>query len=206
MAAFARSSMIVRNRLRKRDLRRRLRSSDSKAFRLREISSDHRGRLQAEHLIGLGHRRIGYAMPEHPLLRRIADDRLHGAAEACAQAGIDPPLALDTKLDTAVMARAARKWRREAVTAVCAYNDEVAIALLAGMRRAKLTAPADLAVIGTDDIPLAQVAEPPLSTVAFDLEKVGRSLAEAVVANLSGGRPRVTPAALAPYVIHRAST
>ncbi|MEV0144887.1 MULTISPECIES: LacI family DNA-binding transcriptional regulator [unclassified Nonomuraea] len=164
------------------------------------------GRLQAEHLIALGHRRLGYAMPEHQLLRKIADDRLLGVADACAQAGAEPPLALDTRLDTAAMARAARRWRRESVTAVCAYNDEVAIALLAGMRRAGLTAPGDLAVMGADDIPLAQAADPPLSTVAFDLEKVGRSLAEAVVASLSGGRPRLTPASLSPYVIHRAST
>ncbi|GAA2869025.1 LacI family DNA-binding transcriptional regulator [Streptosporangium fragile] len=164
------------------------------------------GHLQAEHLIGLGHRRIGYAMPEHKLLRKIADDRFLGVADACAQAGIDPPVALDTKFDTAVMARAARRWRRESVTAVCAYNDEVAISLLAGMRRAKLTAPEDLAIVGADDIPLAQVADPPLSTIAFDLEKMGRSLAEAVVASLSGGRPRVSPPAFQPHVIHRAST
>ncbi|MGW6505200.1 LacI family DNA-binding transcriptional regulator [Nonomuraea angiospora] len=164
------------------------------------------GRLQAEHLIDLGHRRLGYAMPEHPLLRKIADDRLAGVAEACAHAGVDPPTALDTRLDGAAMARAARRWRRESVTAVCAYNDEVAIALLMGLRRAGLTAPGDLAVIGTDDIPLAQAADPPLSTIAFDLEKVGRSLADAVVANLSGRRPRLTPASLSPHVIHRAST
>ncbi|TMR94141.1 LacI family DNA-binding transcriptional regulator [Nonomuraea basaltis] len=166
----------------------------------------HMGRLQAEHLIALGHRRLGYAMPEHPLLRKIADDRLLGVADACAQAGIDSPLALDTKLDTAAMARAARRWRRESVTAVCAYNDEVAIAVLAGMRRAKLAAPGDLAVIGADDIPLAQVADPPLSTIAFDLEKVGRSLAEAVVASLSGRKPRLPPTSLSPHIIHRAST
>ncbi|MFB4279600.1 MULTISPECIES: LacI family DNA-binding transcriptional regulator [unclassified Nonomuraea] len=164
------------------------------------------GRLQAEHLIDLGHRRLGYAMPEHPLLRRIADDRMRGVAEACAHAGLEPPLALDTKLDTAAMARAARRWRRESVTAVCAYNDEVAIALLTGMRRARLTAPGDLAVIGADDIPLAQAAEPPLSTIAFDLEKVGRSLADAVVASLSGRRPRLPPTSLDPHVVHRAST
>ncbi|MFI7633425.1 LacI family DNA-binding transcriptional regulator [Nonomuraea sp. NPDC049400] len=164
------------------------------------------GRRQAEHLIALGHRRLGYALPQHALLRKIADERLHGAADACAQAGLEPPLALETKLDTAATARAARRWRREAVTAVCAYNDEIAIALLAGMRQARLTAPGDLAVIGADDIPLAQVADPPLSTIAFDLEKVGRSLADAVVASLSGREPQPAPASLEPHVIQRAST
>ena len=42
------------------------------------------GRLQAEHLIGRGHRRIGYAMPAHPGLREMAEGRLEGAMDACA--------------------------------------------------------------------------------------------------------------------------
>ena len=48
-----------------------------------------------------------------------------------------------------------------AVTAVCAYNDDVALAVLAGMHRLALTAPGDLAVIGVDDIPAAALAVPP---------------------------------------------
>ncbi|MGP3916552.1 LacI family DNA-binding transcriptional regulator [Nonomuraea sp. 10N515B] len=164
------------------------------------------GRLQAEHLIALGHRRLGYAMPENRQLRKIAGERLGGVADACSEAGLEPPLALDTKLEIAAMARAARRWRRESVTAVCAYNDEVAIALLAGMRHARLAAPADLAVMGVDNVPLSLFSDPPLSTVAFDLEKVGRHLAEAVMGSLSGRAPRLSPASLEPEIIHRAST
>lgn len=42
------------------------------------------GRLQARHLIGRGHRRIGYAMPAHPGLREMGENRLAGVADACA--------------------------------------------------------------------------------------------------------------------------
>ena len=56
-------------------------------------------------------------------------------------------------------------WRAATppVTAACAYNDETALALLAGLRGRGLTAPDDLAVVGVDDIPVAILADPALS-------------------------------------------
>ncbi|MFD0327223.1 substrate-binding domain-containing protein [Streptacidiphilus monticola] len=151
------------------------------------------GRLQAQYLIARGHRRIGYAMPALDHLRRIAEQRALGVEDACTAAGLAPPLVLDTGIDVAVMARAARRWRREQVTAVCAYNDEQALALLSGMRQARLSAPEDLAVIGVDDIPLARAAEPPLTTVTFDLEGAGHAMAQAVVDALRDAQPQPSP-------------
>jgi DNA-binding LacI/PurR family transcriptional regulator len=129
------------------------------------------GRLQAEHLIGRGHRRIGYAMPAHPGLREMAEGRLEGVTDACAAAAVG-------------------EWTSRSVTAVCAFNDETAIALLAGMREQGLAAPADLAVIGVDDIPTARLAAPPLTTVGFDLREAGQRRAEMVMASLAGREPR----------------
>jgi len=70
----------------------------------------------------------------------------------------------------------------------------------------RLSAPDDLAVIGVDDISVAGLAAPPLTTVAFDLEEVGRHLAEAVAASLAGEDPDLTSLSPLPHVIHRAST
>jgi len=147
------------------------------------------GRLQAEHLIGRGHRRIGYAMPAHPGLREMAEDRLEGAAAACAAAGIDPPVVLGMGLEIADAASAVGEWTRQSVTGVCAFNDETAIAVLAGLRERGLTAPADLAVIGVDDIPTARLTAPPLTTVGFDLRQAGRGRAELIMAGLAGREP-----------------
>jgi DNA-binding LacI/PurR family transcriptional regulator len=72
------------------------------------------------------------------------------------------------------------------VTGVCAFNDETAIAVLAGMRERGLTAPADLAVIGVDDIPTARLASPPLTTVGLDMRQAGRGRAEMIMASLAG--------------------
>jgi DNA-binding LacI/PurR family transcriptional regulator len=147
------------------------------------------GRLQAEHLIGRGHRRIGYAMPAHPGLREMAEDRLEGAADACAAAGIDPPIVAGMGLEIADAASAVGQWASQSVTGVCAFNDETAIAILAGMRECGLTAPADLAVIGVDDIPTARLTAPPLTTVGIDLRQAGRGRAEMIMASLAGGEP-----------------
>jgi DNA-binding LacI/PurR family transcriptional regulator len=148
------------------------------------------GRLQAEHLIACGHRRIGYAMPAHPGLREMAEDRLEGARDACAAAKLDPPVVIGMGLEIADAASAVGQWAGQSVTAVCAFNDETAIAVLAGLRECGLTAPADLAVIGVDDIPTARLAAPPLTTVGVDLHRAGRGRAEMIVAGLAGREPR----------------
>lgn len=143
------------------------------------------GRLQAEYLAGQGHRRIGYALPAHPGLREMADGRLAGAAGACAAAGLEPPVVLSTSLDIEAAATAAGEWATRSVTGVCAFNDETAIAVLAGMREHGLTAPGDLAVIGVDDIPVARLAAPPLTTVGIDLRDAGRRRAAMIMASLA---------------------
>ena len=163
------------------------------------------GRLQTEYLIGRGHQRIGYAMPAHPGLREMAEGRLAGAAEVCAGVGLDPPAVLTTGLEVASAAAAVGRWASQSVTAVCAFNDETAIAVLAGMRDRGLTAPADLAVIGVDDIPTARLAAPPLTTVGFDLHQAGRGRAEMIMASLADGEPRPAAAHEEWKVVQRSS-
>lgn len=164
------------------------------------------GRFQAEHLIERRHRRLGYALPEDGRLRTMAEERLAGVADACAVAGLPAPVVLTAETELADAARVARRWIEESVSGVCAYNDETAFAVLAGMRENGFTAPADLAVIGMDDIPLARLTDPPLTTVRFDLEEAGRHLAEAVASSLSTGEPHLTVTSASPRVIQRSTT
>jgi hypothetical protein len=95
------------------------------------------GRLQVEHLIERGHRRLGYAMPAHPGLRRMAEARLRSAVAACTAAGLAAPVVASTNLEIAGAAAAVTQWTDSAVTGVCAFNDETAIAVLAGPARAQ---------------------------------------------------------------------
>ena len=163
------------------------------------------GRLQARHLAGLGHERLGYAYPDDERLRFFADPRLAGVRAGCAEAGLAEPAVVTVPLSAAGGAEAVRAWRAAGVTAVCAYNDEVALAVLAGVRRAGLTAPGDLAVIGVDDIPVARLADPPLTTVTTDQAAVAAHLAVSVVDALAGRPPVGDRAADAVRVVSRES-
>ncbi|MFF9204606.1 LacI family DNA-binding transcriptional regulator [Streptomyces sp. NPDC014986] len=164
------------------------------------------GRLQAEHVITRGHRRIGYLLPAQVRFRSMAEDRLQGVISACADAGVAQPVVLAADLEIDDLVRPLRRWRDASVTAVCAFNDEHAIALLAAMRHIGLSAPEDLAVIGADDIPMARFAAPALSTVYFDLQEAGRYRAEAVLAGLRGGHQHSPSPAAGLRLVHRSST
>ncbi|MFD4605789.1 LacI family DNA-binding transcriptional regulator [Streptomyces sp. NPDC058464] len=164
------------------------------------------GRLQAEHVIQRGHRRIGYALPENSSYRQMAEGRLLGVTNACAAAGIAPPVVVTMDLEITSSTRAVTAWKGQDVTAVCTFNDETAIVLLAGMREHGLHAPDDLAVIGVDDHPMARFASPPLSTVFFDVLEAGRHRAEAVLAALAGREGNFPISPTNPQVIARSST
>jgi DNA-binding LacI/PurR family transcriptional regulator len=151
-----------------------------------EVLQYRMGELQAGHLAGRGHYRIGYAYPDDERVRLFADPRLDGARAGCAERGLAELDVREVPLAPAAAAEAVLSWRDAGVTAVCAYNDEVALAVLAGMRRLGLTAPGDLAVIGLDDIPAARLAAPALTTVTIDSVVVARQLAGSVVAAIHG--------------------
>ncbi|MDG9724365.1 LacI family DNA-binding transcriptional regulator [Streptomyces sp. DH41] len=163
------------------------------------------GRLQAEYLVGQGHRRLGYGLPTQGAFSVMAEGRLRAVADVCAEHGLVPPVALPTELSAEGAARAVGEWTRRSVTAVCAFNDEVALAVLAGMRVRGLSAPEDVAVVGVDDVPVAAVAAPSLTTVAFDLKGAGHQLAAAVVAGLAQGDPHIGRSGAQPRLIRRQS-
>jgi DNA-binding LacI/PurR family transcriptional regulator len=144
------------------------------------------GRAQAEQLAAAGHRRLGYALPDDERLAAFAEPRLAGVRAACADLELAEPVAHTVPLEAAGASAAVRAWRRGRVTAVCAYNDEVALAVLAGLRTRRLTAPGDLAVIGVDDIPAGALADPALTTIATGMSTLGQHLAAAVMAVLRG--------------------
>lgn len=163
------------------------------------------GRLQVEHLAQAGHRRIGYAEPANPLVENFLRLRLEGVRTACVELALDLPDVRPVPLDADAAASAARAWHEAGVTAVCAYNDENAFALLAGMRLVGLSAPSDLAVIGVDNIPLAPFAFPPLTTIDQHIRVVAKHLVALVRAGIAGEPLPATPRSEAVTVVVRQS-
>jgi len=140
-------------------------------------------------LIGRGHRRIamiaGQGGPRQP--------RVRGYRDALAAHGIaaDPPLLAETEFVEGGGYEAMRELLRVAPrpTAVFAANDLLALGALVALREAGLRVPADIAVVGFDDIPAARLVGPALTTVAQFPQALGRRAAELLVERLSGLAP-----------------
>jgi DNA-binding LacI/PurR family transcriptional regulator len=147
------------------------------------------GALQARHLAAT-HQRLGYAYPDDERVAVFAEPRLAGVRETCAELGLPAPEVRTVPLEPGAAADTVAAWLAGTppVTGICAFNDEIAMAVLAGLARLGLEAPKDMAVVGVDDIPGAAVAQPPLTTVVQDFTAIAEHYAEAVVAAL-GGKP-----------------
>jgi DNA-binding LacI/PurR family transcriptional regulator len=158
-------------------------------------SVERTGRMQVEHLARAGHRRLGYAWPDDDRVLFFAQHRLDGVRAVCAELGLPEPRVLTVPLTADGGAAAITDWRAggTAVTGVCAFNDEVALAVLAGARRLGVAVPDDLAVIGVDDIPAAALATPPLTTVANNVTATATDIVDAVVGMLAGRPPAPGP-------------
>lgn len=161
-------------------------SSLDQGTRAMDRSVEHTGRIQVEHLARAGHRHLGYAWPDNDRVLFFAEHRLDGVRAACAALGLPAPQVTTVPLTADGGAAAIREWRaREpALTGICAFNDEVALAVLAGARQLGVSIPDDLAVIGVDDIPAAALAAPPLTTVASDITATVADIVDAVLSKL----------------------
>ena len=166
-------------------------------------------REAATHLLDLGHRRLGV------LVSRLAADgrtgpvtatrlsrardrvmkaRVQGYLEAARERGIAQPVVHEAGGFGYPQARAAAEklLDAEAVTAVLAATDVLALAVLDAARERGLRVPEQLSVIGFDDLPAAEAAE--LTTVRQSLSAKGTHAAQLLLAAVNGAtdHPNVT--------------
>ncbi|MFJ3227032.1 LacI family DNA-binding transcriptional regulator [Streptomyces sp. NPDC086783] len=160
------------------------------------LTFDNRGGGQrlTEHLIGLGHRRMGYiAGPEE---RTTTRHRLEGHQAALAAHGIedDPRRTVHGRYDRRAGYEATLELlRREpSLTAVVAANDTVALGACAALRDSGLRIPADVSVAGFDDLPFSIDVVPALTTVRLPLAEAG-----ARAGRIAMGREEAPPGGIA---------
>ncbi|MFC7929734.1 LacI family DNA-binding transcriptional regulator [Streptomyces cinereoruber] len=136
---------------------------------------DHRtgARRLTEHLLSLGHRRIGYVAG--PADRTTTRHRLEGHREALAAAGVPEGPTVHGPYERASghAAVAGLLARDPDLTAIVASNDTVALGVCAALRERGLDVPGDVSVAGFDDLPCALDAVPPLTTVHLPLHEAG---------------------------------
>ncbi|MFF3951817.1 LacI family DNA-binding transcriptional regulator [Streptomyces sp. NPDC001890] len=140
------------------------------------------GRRLTEHLLSLGHRRIGYVAG--PPERTTTRHRLEGHREAMRAAGLagggtDSPeedrLTVHGPYDrrSGYDATLELLRREPEVTAIVAANDTVALGACAAVRDQGLRIPEDISVAGFDDLPFSVDAVPALTTVRLPLFEAG---------------------------------
>ncbi|WP_067819804.1 LacI family DNA-binding transcriptional regulator [Actinomadura kijaniata] len=135
-------------------------------------------RLQIEHLHERGHRRVGFAASGDRRVALMSQGRAAAARQAADRLGLDVLDIRPVEHGDDSIAEAVRAWHHEGVTGVAAFNDDIAAMIVAAALRAGLSVPADLAVIGHDDTPLAGMLYPSLSSVGIDSVGLGRHLAD----------------------------
>jgi LacI family transcriptional regulator len=131
--------------------------------------------MMTEHLLALGHRRIGH------ITGRPADaateERLAGVRAAMYEAGLPEDaltIAVGDGHTTGGERGMAHLLATARVTGVICYNDLTAVGAIRAIRGRGLIVPEDISVAGFDDIDLARLIDPPLTTVAQDTKAMGR--------------------------------
>jgi LacI family transcriptional regulator len=124
------------------------------------------GRTIGEHLVGLGHRKLGFLKgpPEH----QSAALRYDGLLDALRNAGIaiEPWTATgDFTFRSGVDAAERLLREQNSVTALACANDDMAAGAMLALHRAGLEIPSAMSVAGFDDTPMSEVVWPPLTTV-----------------------------------------
>ncbi len=164
--------------------------------------------MAAEHLLGLGHKNVAflYASPEHPSIGvrrqafaaevesrgRKAKAQLIDAGELTFQAGYE----------------AARKVlaAQPRLTGIACANDELAAGVLRAGRELGRRIPQDLSVVGFDDIIMARYLDPPLTTIGYDKEALGRVAMGHLLDQIEQtGEPKPTPAVGCELVLRASS-
>lgn len=161
------------------------------------------GRLLAEHVMGLGHRRIAVLAGSSALT--TIEDRLAGIRSVLeAEDGLQVSCH-EGEFTTEGGIAAAREAlaRDERPTAMIALSDAMAIGALSAIRAAGLRVPDDISITGFDDISVAALLAPALTTAAFPLREMGVAAVELTSLPRSG-TPRIRT--IAPTLMVREST
>jgi LacI family transcriptional regulator len=171
------------------------------------IDIDHRAAARdiTQHLVELGHRRIGYI--GGPPQVSTAAQRESGFRLAMTQAGLNPNLTAPGNFTYASGREAAQiLLSKKPPTAIFAANDQMALGALNAALTAGLDVPGDLTVVGFGDTSAAQRARPALTAVGMPRHELGVAAMEAILGALESHTRRIEPRQLPYKIVVRASS
>ncbi|WP_163506420.1 LacI family DNA-binding transcriptional regulator [Fodinicola acaciae] len=154
------------------------------------VGSNHRdtGRLVADHLVDLGHRRV--AMVAGPADRRVVSARSKGFQAALADRGVRLPASRIVQTDWSAQggfaAVAALLDRDPTISAMFAHNDLIALGVLSALHSRGVRVPDDCAVAGCDEMPFTGYLTPPLTTVRIPMQETGKRAMSLLLSRIRG--------------------
>jgi LacI family transcriptional regulator len=161
------------------------------------------------HLLELGHRRIGVVTGEPKLMATL--DRLHGVRQALSAAGIG----LEEELvrqrtyrdpDGGYTAAMELLTAPDPPTAIFAFNDMLAFGVLRAAHELGVSVPAQISVVGFDDLEPASLVSPALTTVRQPLARIGAVAADLLLRWIDGEEPAAMHIELPVELVQRGST
>jgi DNA-binding LacI/PurR family transcriptional regulator len=164
-------------------------------------------RAAAQHLVDLGHTRIGIVTlrnPEDadgvPSPNWPARERLLGWTEVLDDAGIEPVVTTARFRPRGAAESAARELldRPDRPTAVLCFSDAFAVATMQVAQSLGLRVPEDLSIVGFDDSPLALASQPQLTTVHQEVATKGQAAVRALMSVMGERRPEQVERILLP--------
>lgn len=177
------------------------------------ITIDHKvaARLALVHLLENGHRDIAFLKGQ----KDSSDSKTRWAAicEVAKELGVrvrpELTVQIETDLPTPELGYPAAKEliaRNHPFTALFAYNDISAIGAIQAFQEAGLRVPEDVSLVGFDDIPLAVVFKPELTTVSQPLRRMGQIAAKTIIEQIEKTAEYSPEIIVEPELIRRASS
>jgi LacI family transcriptional regulator len=160
-----------------------------------DVDNRSAARQAVEHLIHLGHQRIG-CITNAPSEYTGSADRLAGYRDALQAAGLpyDEQLVRFGNFAPESGYEMARSLLQESPqpTALFVASDVVAFGAMSAIRELGLTIPGDIALVGFDDVPLARYTNPPLTTIRLPATELGKKAGQTLVSLIQEGKGEQT--------------
>jgi LacI family transcriptional regulator len=166
------------------------------------------GLLATQHVLELGHRRIGIITG--PAERMVTQSRLRGYKHALQSMNIAYTDELVEEADWQVEGGYAATHRllerAPDITALCVQNDTMAVGVLSALHDRGLCIPQNCAVVSCDDIPLAVHTIPPLTTIHIPFYETGETAVRLLLDLIANPTDEVQRILLPVYLVKRQSS
>jgi LacI family transcriptional regulator len=128
------------------------------------------------HLAALGHRRLTFL--GGPAGSWAAGERRAAVRKTARHAGVDVAMVDAAEPTFEGAAASVGRLVKGRATAVIAFNDQMALGVIAGLAQRGITVPTDVSVVGFDDVPMAAMVAPALTTISLPTEQAGATAVE----------------------------